>query len=244
MKSTGILVKTSALILGFTLVLGIGILSLSFSHGGARRNEDTFLTPEHAVAPPTAQELLQKKFEIYNTVTEEDGKSVVTIFSEEQIEDIRARRENGEWFWLSGEEMLYLINDTVKLFETYDIVYIRDLEGNLKTFDCTTSGIAKDYAIIDAIILRVNLFNCAFVADGENAVSFFTDIKEPVSEKDIAMLYVFVNPWINTSNENRTIFRWDFLKNEERVHIHFSNYSLNATENLTLIEHHYIPLRD
>ena len=198
MKSTGILVKTSALILGFTLVLGVGILSLSFSHGGARRNEDTFLTPEHAVAPPTAQELLQKKFEVYNTVTEEDGESVVTIFSEEQITDIRTRRENGEWFWLSSEEMLYLINDTVMLFETYDVVKVRDLEGNLKTFDCATSGITKDNALINAIFLRANLFNCAFVADGENAFSFFTDIKEPVSEKDIAMLYVRVNPWINT----------------------------------------------
>jgi len=107
MKKTYILLKTSALILGFTLLFGGGIRLLSFSHGGIHENENTFLTPEHAVAPPTAQELLQKKFDIYNTVTEEGEKKIVTIFSEEQIADFRTRRENGEWFWLSGEEMLF-----------------------------------------------------------------------------------------------------------------------------------------
>ena len=129
-----IFLGTAALVAGFVSLLCGSILLLSFLHGGSASNQGAFLMPEAAVAPPTAQELLQKKFEVYNTVTEEDGKSVVTIFSEEQIEDIRARRENGEWFWLSSEEMLYLINDTVKLFETYDIVYIRDLEGELKKY--------------------------------------------------------------------------------------------------------------
>ena len=237
MKSTGILVKTSALILGFTLVLGVGILSLSFSHGGARRNEDMFLTPEHAVAPPTAQELLQKKFEVYNTVTEEDGKSVVTIFSEEQIEDIRARRENGEWFWLSSEEMLYLINDTVKLFETYDIVYIRDLEGNLKAFDCATSGISKDNALINAIFLRVNPLNCAFAMNNTRAYSFYTDLKDPLSQEELQQLHILRNPWFSSGREETAIFRWDFLNGDEYVHIHFTKFSLEDSEYLNLSEH-------
>lgn len=156
MKSTGILVKTSALILGFTLVLGVGILSLSFSHGGARRNEDTFLTPEHAVAPPTAQELLQKKFDAYNTVTEEDGKSVVTIFSEEQIKDFNNRRDNGEWFSLSAEEALFLISDTKRLFENYDIIRIRNIDGTIKTY-LEKDGASQNST--EAIYDRITVFN-------------------------------------------------------------------------------------
>ena len=237
MKSTGILVKTSALILGFTLVLGVGILSLSFSHGGARRNEDTFLTPEHAVAPPTAQELLQKKFEIYNTVTEEDGKSVVTIFSEEQVTDIRTRRENGEWFWLSSEEMLYLINDTVKLFETYDVVKVRDLEGNLKAFDCATSGITKDNALINAIFLRVNPLNCAFAMNNTRVYSFYTDLKDPLSQEELQQLHNLRNPWFSSGREETAIFRWDFMNGDEYVHIHFTKFSLEDSEYLNLSEH-------
>lgn len=144
-RNTGIFIKTAVLVLAFVLLLGAGILSLTFLHQGIRQNEDEFLTPEHAVAAPTAQELLRKKFDAYNTVTEEDGKSVVTIFSEGQIADIRTRRENGEWFWLSSEEMLYLVNDTVKLFEEYDVVYIRDLEGNLKKYYGLSFFSAEEY---------------------------------------------------------------------------------------------------
>ena len=216
MKNTEILVKTSALILGFTLVLGVGILSLSFSHGGARRNEDTFLTPEHAVAPPTAQELLQKKFEVYNTVTEEDGKRVVTIFSEEQVTDIRTRRENGEWFWLSSEEMLYLINDTVKLFETYDIVYIRDLEGNLKKyyglsffsseeyyasfggFDLGVTDASFDLKkdVYETILERVRVLNTAFFPEQS---CILTDLSEEPTDEEKALLSTSVNPWFSIS---------------------------------------------
>ena len=232
MKSTGILVKTSALILGFTLVLGVGILSLSFSHGGARRNEDTFLTPEHAVAPPTAQELLQKKFDAYNTVTEEDGKRVVTIFSEEQIADIRTRRENGEWFWLSSEEMLYLINDTVKLFETYDVVKVRDLEGNLKKYyglsffsseeyyasfggfdlGVTDSSFDLKKDVYETILERVRVLNTATAADLENSFAV-TDISKKPSSDKINTLISGINPWytdLTSSNRTFSFQAWFF----------------------------------
>ena len=219
MKSTGILVKTSALILGFTLVLGIGILSLSFSHGGARRNEDTFLTPEHAVAPPTAQELLQKKFEIYNTVTEEDGKSVVTIFSEEQIADIRTRRENGEWFWLSSEEMLYLINDTVKLFETYDVVKVRDLEGMERVYDRSNC----QNSVFEVIQERARALNSAtyvtLYAPEYNIIKYgmLTDCRQPLTAMELQTLDQTQNPWYNTpATEIPNMAMWAF--GEDIIH--------------------------
>lgn len=218
MKSTGILVKTSALILGFTLVLGVGILSLSFSHGGARRNEDTFLTPEHAVAPPTAQELLQKKFEVYNTVTEEDGKSVVTIFSEEQITDIRTRRENGEWFWLSSEEMLYLINDTVKLFETYDVVKVRDLEGVERVFD---RGDKKSLAY-DVILERVKVLNSAVHSiSGLDNLTVLTGVTNPLTEIEAAYFSGCANPWYGTNKfTNDNIIFWAFTNTQKGKYVY------------------------
>ncbi len=219
MKSTGILVKTSALILGFTLVLGVGILSLSFSHGGARRNEDTFLTPEHAVAPPTAQELLQKKFDAYNTVTEEDGKSVVTIFSEEQIEDIRTRRENGEWFWLSSEEMLYLINDTVKLFETYDVVKVRDLEGVERVYDRSNC----QNSVFEVIQERARALNSAtyvtLYAPEYNIIKYdmLTDCRQPLTARELQTLDQTQNPWYNTpAAEIPNMAMWAF--GEDIIH--------------------------
>ena len=218
MKSTGFLVKTSALILGFTLVLGIGILSLSFSHGGARRNEDTFLTPEHAVAPPTAQELLQKKFEVYNTVTEEDGKSVVTIFSEEQITDIRTRRENGEWFWLSSEEMLYLINDTVKLFEEHDVVKVRDLEGVERVYD---RGDKKSLAY-DVILERVKVLNSAvYLISGLDNLTVLTGVTNPLTEIEAAYFSGCANPWYGTDKfTNDNIIFWAFTNTQKGKYVY------------------------
>ena len=43
-----------------------------------------------SVAPedtPTAQEEMEQKFSVYNHVTEEDGKKILTLFSEEQAEE-------------------------------------------------------------------------------------------------------------------------------------------------------------
>lgn len=215
-RNTVILIKTTSLVLAFMLFLGVGIMSLSFSHSGVKPNDSNFLTPDLAVNAPTSQELLQKKFEIYNTVTEEDGKSVVTIFSEEQITDIRTRRENGEWFWLSGEEMLYLINDTVKLFETYDIVYIRDLEGNLKKyyglsffsseeyyasfggFDLGVTDASFDLKkdVYETILERVRVLNTAFFPEQS---CILTDLSEEPTDEEKALLNTSVNPWFSIS---------------------------------------------
>jgi hypothetical protein len=57
---------------------------------------------------PTPQEQLSGKFGQYLFTSEVDGKSVVNIYSAEQISDFVARRENGEWFSLSAEDMLFI----------------------------------------------------------------------------------------------------------------------------------------
>lgn len=80
-----------------------------------------------SVAPedtPTAQEEMEQKFSVYNHVTEENGKKILTLFSEEQAEEQWTKRENGEEFRLTYDEILFLINDSARLYETYDEIVL------------------------------------------------------------------------------------------------------------------------
>ncbi len=223
-RNTKILIKTMSMVLAFMMLLGAGIMSLSFSHSGVKPNDDNFLTPDLAVKAPTSQELLQKKFNAYNTVTEENGKSVVTIFSEEQIADFNDRRDNGEWFWLSSEEMLFLINNTVELFKTYDIVYIRDLDGNLNKYYGLSFFSSEEYyasfngfdlGVMDAsfdlkkdiyetIFKRVEVFNSAtFIISKESYLaSVYTDINFKLSHDETESLKNAENPWWNNPDSS------------------------------------------
>lgn len=217
--NVSILSRTSLLVLVFALLLSAGILSLSHFYGGVEPNDGTFLTPETAVAAPTAQDLLQKKFDTYNTVTEKDGKKTVTIYSEQQISDFNTRRHNGEWFWLSSEETLFLINDTIKLFETYDEVYVRALDGTVKKyyglsffsseayfasfggFDLGVTDASFDLKkdVYETILARITVLNSAML--GQDAIPFAViDISKRLSITEILMLEDFVNPWCHISS--------------------------------------------
>ena len=217
-RNTSILIKTTVLVLAFMLLLGGGITSLSFSHSGTKPNDNNFLTPDLAITAPTSQELLQKKFGVYNTVTEENGKSLVTIFSEEQIKDILTRREKGEWFWLSSEEMLFLIEDTVRMFETYDAVCIRDLEGNVRRFESTdTDGRYR------VTLERVKVLNSAVYEslktenpDMRKYITL-TDCKYPLSYYEALYLDTCKNPWYNSMiSRPQGMILWTF--GEDNIH--------------------------
>lgn len=65
---------------------------------------------------PTAQSALQEKFDAY---LHKDG-STVTVFSEEQYAELKKIREDGRRDPLTYDEILYLINDSISLYFTYD----------------------------------------------------------------------------------------------------------------------------
>lgn len=122
-------------------VLSSGMLLIAASDETSKPLENEVLTPdvseiiedsnEPTVDMPTE---IEGEFGAYTFVSEENGKSVVTIYSAEQIADFVSRRENGEWFSLTAEEMLSLVEDTRLLFEQYDIVRVYDLEGNCNSY--------------------------------------------------------------------------------------------------------------
>ena len=94
---------------------------------------------------PVSQEQLAQKFAEYTHVNEETSTRIVTLYSAEQIAAINARRAAGEQMPLSNEEVLYLINDTIKLFEIYDIVQIVDLTGTLHTYRGISFYTSQEY---------------------------------------------------------------------------------------------------
>ncbi len=91
--------------------------------------DDTKLPDITDTSAPVSQEQLAGKFGQYSFVSEVDGKRIVNIYSAEQIADFVTRRENGEWFVLSAEDILFIIDDTLKLFNEYDMVTVTDLDG-------------------------------------------------------------------------------------------------------------------
>ena len=224
MKRTVILALVSlVLMLAFTALTVGGILSVSVQNPGGENL--TLEIPESmgtgAVDTPLTKRQLQKKYEKFNTVTQENGKTAVTIFSEEQINDFNKRREQGEWFWLSTEEMLFLIEDTIRLFETYDLVYIRGLDGVLHKYYGLSFFSSEEYyasfggfdlGVTDAsfdmrkdvyktILERITVFNI-LIKETPLSDIIYSDISTPLSGTKVEELYSAVNPFyekVNTS---------------------------------------------
>jgi len=90
--------------------------------------------------PPSAEDYAAR-FDGYTHVSVEDGKSIVTVFSEEQLVALQAN----PWNVLEGDEALYLLDDTLKLFECYDIVRIYNREGELETYKGASFYTSDEY---------------------------------------------------------------------------------------------------
>lgn len=221
------------LIFAFAAVPVVGILSVSVQNTGGENL--TLDIPDSVgtgtVDTPLTKRQLQKKYAKYNTVAEENGKTAVTIFSEEQIDDFNAQRNNGEWFWLSTEEMLFLIEDTISLFETYDIVYIRGLDGVLHKyyglsffsseeyfasfggFDLGVTDVSFDLKqdVYETILERTTVLNCAVYSGGFSTQTFmYSDIQRALSTNEQNELYHALNPWYQDSNLMKSFVSWRF----------------------------------
>lgn len=238
MKRTVVLGLFSlVLIVAFAAALVVGILTVSMQSNASGGNLAPNI-PESmgtgTVDTPLTRRQLQKKYEKYNTVTEENGKTAVTIFSDEQIDDFNARRNNGEWFWLSTEEMLFLIEDTIRLFETYDLVYIRGLDGILHKYYGLSFFSSKEYYasfggfdlgvtdasfdlkkdVYETILERVVILNTLARRTPLYDV-VYSDISTPLPEQKIEELYNAVNPFYEKKNAS-SFGAWAF--HEEKLY--------------------------
>ncbi len=105
----------------------------------ASKEEETSKAPVVIQPPetsdaPVSGEQMEGEFGKYTFVSEEKGKTVAGIYKQEQIREFADRREDGEWYTITYDEMCYLVEDTFKLFEEYDLVRITDIEGKVHTY--------------------------------------------------------------------------------------------------------------
>ena len=84
-------------------------------------NIDTILNSDL----PTAQKEMIIKYSVYNHV-DETGK-VIKLFSDEQSKSFKKRKKKGERIYLTYDDVLFLINDTIRIYNTYDEVILTDL---------------------------------------------------------------------------------------------------------------------
>ena len=260
MKRTVILALVSlVLMFAFTALTVGGILSVSVQNPGGENL--TLEIPEsmgtEAVDTPLTKRQLQKKYEKFNTVTQENGKTAVTIFSEEQINDFNKRREQGEWFWLSTEEMLFLIEDTIRLFETYDLVYIRGLDGVLHKYYGLSFFSSEEYyasfggfdlGVTDAsfdmrkdvyktILERITVLNNA-IYNGSYPTQYYvySDLPSSISAYELEQLEYGLNPWYRDSSSKKFFRSWRF----DNISIYFyqchpeTMYSFESNNTITV----------
>ena len=108
---------------------------------------------------PISQQRLSEKYGVYTHENYENGKKTVTVFSDEQIKELKDRRNRGEWLCLNAEEAMYLINDTVSLFESFDTVIINTLDGSTKIYQTTVDQDEKATNIYNVMLFRLEAFH-------------------------------------------------------------------------------------
>ncbi len=93
---------------------------------------------------PQEQIALREKFDVY---LHKDG-NAVTVFSEEQYAELKAVRESGKRNPLTYDEILYLINDSISLYFTYDEIKLTNVVAdgiNNDQYLCGNDGIIYPY---------------------------------------------------------------------------------------------------
>lgn len=126
---------------------------------------------------------LEGRFGEYSFADEQDGYKIITLYSWEQISDFQARRRNGEWFSLTSDNIKFLIDDTRDLFDDYDIIKVRSIDGKISTYYGTNFYLSEDYYnsfngfnsenldysfdfkydLYDAIYKRIEVLNSAMI---------------------------------------------------------------------------------
>ncbi len=94
---------------------------------------------------PPAQKEMMIKYSVYNHV-DESGK-VLKLFSDEQSKSFQKRKKKGERFYLTYDEVLFLINDSIRLYNNYDEIILTDAKdiGIIASDDSRSSHTIKTY---------------------------------------------------------------------------------------------------
>ena len=134
---------SAALILVFSFALLASAYALSKAPTEERDyTEDDFVdgslfeSVEKKENVPVPQSDMKTRFGIYDHASQETGENgqateTLRLFSEEQASELNIRRQSGEYFVLSYDEIIFLINDSIQKYFKYDKILLT----NAKTYD-------------------------------------------------------------------------------------------------------------
>ena len=101
--------------------------------------------PEISEPEESIPEEVIEKIDKYTTVSKIGEKTAATVFDPEFINEINAKREKGEVLALTDDEIKYIITNTIKLFEEYDIVRVYDKDGVLHSYRGLNFMLSEEY---------------------------------------------------------------------------------------------------
>ncbi len=163
-----------------------------------------------------SQDRHQRKFGIYTHTRKLNGERIVTIYSTSQVNDLNRQRTEGEWFYLTDAETLYLISDTISLFAKYDKVCVVDINGAVHTYSARPFNKA---AICEAIALRLEVLCSAFRKEGRDiGAEYFMmnectgNITEPFLHEKYILVKSFYFDRYSASSGQYNILRAELLR--------------------------------
>lgn len=132
-----------AILLSVCILAGYMALTAMPSEDGKTYSGDGFegdVTMQDGVA---SQEELARRFAVYNHEID-DG--VLQIFSDEQFDALARTWEDGGRMHLTYDEILFLINDSIRLYNTYDRIVLNEI-GRVR-IPMEVSASASGYVIL------------------------------------------------------------------------------------------------
>ena len=129
MKNKKIIIIAASLVLAAALVL-CGCMYLIGEPPAETQQYDTtdeMSVPSVIEETPTAQSEMQKKFAAYGKEEiGESGEKIFHLFTKEQIDESLQLRKEGVRRSLTYDEIVFLINDTVRIYFEYDQIVMAD----------------------------------------------------------------------------------------------------------------------
>ena len=128
MNNKNIVIIAALLVIAAALSLGMCIRMMSEpSEETKEYTREGVTLPNVVEETPTAQIDMQKKFAAYGREERgENGEKIFRLFTEEQIDESLALREKGERRSLTYDEILFLINDSIRMYFEYDKIILTD----------------------------------------------------------------------------------------------------------------------
>lgn len=186
MKNSKIIIIAASLVLAAVLALcGCVYLIGDVPDETRGYDPDEMTLPSVIEETPSAQSELQKKFGAYGREeTGERGERIFRLFTEEQIEESLTLRKNRERRSLTYDEILFIINDSIRMYFEYDKILVTDFIFH--THDKTpTSPLDYDMRLGDNRYRRCGVYTYEYI----DLIPYHGDYSDKSSYADALATY-------------------------------------------------------